>query len=227
MQYNNQKSKNFNPENTIIDYSNKEPLDMNLNSLLEEDRTVHGISTSNDLILISECSNEHEVIKGMYKRKFDSLKVISKWWKEGNLSSVINALKIMKDKIVISDFFNFAFLKNDISTLSITFDICIDIFPLLTKLTQDKYDNYIRVGIATVDKLLKTFSDVLYPELASLSDSDPRKYLQTEKSKKVLYLFSEFRKLPIIDKILSKQYNKELYNLTRDFVDKLEIVLIN
>ena len=73
MEYNKNKKPNFgsNPDATIIDYSNKDPLDLNINSFLndandEGDKTIHGISTSNDLLIIQE-SNQNE----KYSRLFN------------------------------------------------------------------------------------------------------------------------------------------------------------
>lgn len=198
-------------ENTFVDYSSKEPTDLNINSLIEDNNdTIHGISTSNDLILISESSNEHVTFKNMLKRKYDSLKAVNKWWVEGDLSSVMNTLRIMKDKIIMNDFFNFAFMKNDINKFPLNNEILHMILPLTLKLTSEKYDTYIKTGLGTSNQLLNLYMT------NNLNKND--------KGNKTLELFNEIRKLPIIEKILSNQqrFNGEIFLITRSYVTMLE-----
>lgn len=199
------------PENTFIDYSSKEPTDLNINSLIDDNNdTIHGISTSNDLIIISESSNEHSTFKNMLKRKYDSLKAVNKWWVEGDLSSVMNTLRIMKDKIIMNDFFNFAFLKNDIYKFPLNNDILLMILPLTLKLSSEKYDTYIKTGLGTSNQLLNLY------KTNNLNKND--------KGNKTLELFNDIRKLPIIEKILSNQqrFNSDIYSITKSYVATLE-----
>lgn len=227
---------------TIIDYSNKDPLDLNINSFLNPiddcDKTMHGISTSNDLLIIDDCSNEHKTVKGMFKRKFDSLKLVLKWWKEGNILSVINALKIMKDKIIMNDFFNYAIIKGNkehnnlknldsntsynidyMSSLKLNYDLYLEILPMLIKLISEKYDNYINVGLGSSSILINYFIDILYPKTKSSNNID-----EIDKAKKVIYSINEFRKTLIIDKILKKQYSSSLYAYASSIDNKVNYI---
>jgi hypothetical protein len=217
------KNNNTKPDNTIIDLNRLEGADIDFDSLLENgDKTIHGISTSGDLLLITECSNPHNTVKVLYKKKYDCLKVIFKWWSEGNLSSVINAIKSMKDKIIMNDFFIFAFLRNDISNLPFTLELLIEIIIMAIKLSEDKYETYIKTGLETNYNILKTFKNKTFKEYVALykgkSDYD-------EKIRKVRDLTLDIQKLEIIKKVKEKRYNEEICNITMKLCIIVEEVL--
>ena len=73
---------NKNNDSNINDITGFNPIDnienINFNSLLEADKTMHNISTSNDLLIMNECSENHKNIKNVMKKKFDSIKIILK-----------------------------------------------------------------------------------------------------------------------------------------------------
>lgn len=210
--------KNNNIDNTIIDSHALQ--DVNFDSLLNGDNTIHEISTSGDLLLINECSESHKTIKTVFKKKFDSLKVIYKWWSEGNLSSVINAVKIMKDKIIMNDFFNYAFLKNDVSNLPFTFDLVSEILSMSIKLCQDKYESYIRTGLETNYVILGIFKKNLLPNY--IKNINERRQFDENKVLKIKEQIEEIKNLEIIHKVKEKKYNEEIYNITLKLFGILE-----
>jgi len=195
--------------------------DINFDSLLNGDQTIHDISTSGDLLLINECSDPHKTVKTVFKKKFDSLKVIYKWWSEGNLNSVINAVKIMKDKIIMNDFFYYAFLKQDISVLPFTFDLISDILSMAYKLCQDKYETYIRTGLETNLVILTIYKNRLLPNyIKNLNSSESK--ADESKVLKIKEQIQEIRKLEIIHKVKEKKYNEDIYTITIKLFSLLE-----
>lgn len=221
--FNKNNNQNNKPDSTIIDLNKLDGADIDFDSLLENgDKTIHGISTSGDLLLIAECSNPHNTVKTLYKKKFDCLKVIFKWWSEGNLSSVINAIKSMKDKIIMNDFFIFAFLRNDISTLPFTLEILIEVMLMAIRLSEDKYETYIKTGLETNYIILKIFKNKLYKEYITNNKGKPE---FDDKIKKIKDLTQEIQRLEIIKKVKEKRYNEEICNITMKLVLVVEEVL--
>lgn len=192
-------NKNPNENTTLINlYSSNEPLNINLSSLISSNinDTFHSISTTNDLLIISQSSNEHPILTEMLKKKKDSLLLLLKWWKENNISSVINAMRVMKDKIILNDFFNYAFLNGEPEKISFSKEDLHQILLLLFKLVNEKYDSYVRTGISCSSFILKY---VLNKNLSFLCDLKEG--------------FIEIRKANIFEKILNKKYNKEIYDI--------------
>ncbi len=66
----------------------------------------------------------------------------------------------MKDASVTNDFFNFAFVKNDINKVPLTLDNVITILPHVVSLINSKYEVYVKNGIKAAWNILKCFNDV-------------------------------------------------------------------
>lgn len=206
---------NINRDQTMIDLNKNNFADIDFNSFLDGDKTMHEISTSGDLLLISDCSESHKTIKTIFKKKFDSLKVVFKWWSEGNLSSVINAIKLMKDKIIMTDFFIFALLKNDINKLPFNLDLINEILIMSTKLCQDKYETYIRTGIEVNYQIIKLFLNKYFLQFKNDSNYDG-------KIKNIKDQISIIYQLDIIKKVKEKKYNNDIYKSTMNLVSIIE-----
>lgn len=208
---------NKNNDSNINDITGFNPIDnienINFNSLLEADKTMHNISTSNDLLIMNECSENHKNIKNVMKKKFDSIKIILKWWNEGNITSVLNAVKLMKDKIIMNDFFYYAIVKNEYNKIPLGIDSIIEILQMCLKLCQEKYESYIRTGIETIYIVLLIYKNKYINQGKDL--------LKDEIKIKFLECVNDVNKLEIINKIKEKKYNEEIYKLTM----KLSVLL--
>lgn len=68
----------------------------------------------------------------------------------------------MKDPSVSNDFFNYAFLKNDLSKVNLKYDHAILIFPLIINMINSKYDVYFKNGVKMSWMILKLYYDVKY-----------------------------------------------------------------
>lgn len=208
---------NKNNDSNINDITGFNPIDnienINFNSLLEADKTMHNISTSNDLLIMNECSENHKNIKNVMKKKFDSIKIILKWWNEGNITSVLNAVKLMKDKIIMNDFFYYAIVKNEYNKIPLGIDSIIEILQMCLKLCQEKYESYIRTGIETIYIVLLIYKNKYINQGKDL--------LKDEIKIKFLECVNDVNKLEIINKIKEKKYNEEIYKLTM----KLSVIL--
>jgi hypothetical protein len=66
----------------------------------------------------------------------------------------------MKDPSVTNDFFNYCFVKNDITKVPLTMDNVITILPHVLTLITYKYDVYVKNGVRTAWNILKYFHDV-------------------------------------------------------------------
>lgn len=205
---------NKNNKNNVTGFDPIENIEnINFNSLLEADKTMHNISTSNDLLLINECSENHKNIKNVLKKKFDSIKIILKWWNEGNITSVLNAVKLMKDKIIMNDFFYYAIVKNEYNKIPLGIDSIIEILTMCFKLCQEKYESYIRTGIETIYIVLLIYKNKYI--------NQNKEVLKDDVKFKVKETINEVNKLEIINKIKEKKYNEEIYKLTM----KLSVLL--
>ncbi len=82
--------------NTIINLDNSTPIGIDLNRFMgcDADQTIHSISQSNDLPIISELSEQHQSFKGIVAKRLNSLKMISGWWSNSDFSSAFNAINM-------------------------------------------------------------------------------------------------------------------------------------
>lgn len=83
--------------NTIINLDGVQPIGLDLNRFLnsnDPDQTIHSISQSNDLPIISELNEQHQSFKGIITKRLNSLKMISGWWNNSDFSSAFNAINM-------------------------------------------------------------------------------------------------------------------------------------
>lgn len=95
MRMNSDNSK-INP-NTIINLNTAAPVGLDFNKFAmgnNPDQTVHAISQSNDLPIISEVNDQHQNFKGIVTKRLNSIKMICGWWASSDFSSAFNAINL-------------------------------------------------------------------------------------------------------------------------------------
>ena len=125
----------------------------------DNDKTSHGISTSNDLAIIQELDQPSAKIKEILIKRMNSLKVLANPWTKGRIDETIKELSIIKDKGVSSDFFNSAFMQNGYNKDSLKIEESVQMLPLIEKLVSSKYESNFRCGIKMVCMLFDMYSD--------------------------------------------------------------------
>jgi hypothetical protein len=89
--------------NTIINLDSGKPLGLDLNNFMNcFDQTMHSISQTNDLPIISEVifiiilkvNDQHQSFKGIVNKRMNSIKMISGWWANSDYSSAFNAINL-------------------------------------------------------------------------------------------------------------------------------------
>jgi hypothetical protein len=83
--------------NTLINFDGGKPVGLDLNKFMNDmnpDMTVHAISQSNDLPIISEVNEQHQSFKGIVSKRLNCLKMIANCWAGSNYSSAFNAINL-------------------------------------------------------------------------------------------------------------------------------------
>jgi len=94
----NQMMNNYNLNNhTLINFDGGKPVGLDLNKFMNDmnpEMTVHPISQSNDLPIISEVNEQHQSFKGIVAKRLNCLKMIANCWAGSNYSSAFNAINL-------------------------------------------------------------------------------------------------------------------------------------
>ena len=215
-------------KNNYNDYNDNQQ-EFDFNSYLNGEQTIHNVSTSNDLLIINESSENHKVTKTLFKKKYDQLKVIFKFWSEGDLNSVINALKLMKEKIVMNDFFNCGLIKNDITKLPFSVELILETLIMATKLSQDKYEVYKITAFETCYAVINLYKNKIYPGYLTKLSNGNIDEVEDKRVKQIKEILKELKNYEILQKIKDtreKKYSDELYNIVIKIVQILEEALI-
>ena len=83
--------------NTLINFDGGKPVGLDLNKFMNDmnpEMTVHPISQSNDLPIISEVNEQHQSFKGIVAKRLNCLKMIANCWAGSNYSSAFNAINL-------------------------------------------------------------------------------------------------------------------------------------
>ncbi len=202
-----------------------EPLGLDINKFIQSnnpDETIHEVSQTQDIPLIQSINDQHSAVKSAILKRFNSLKMLSKWWSESNISSAIKALNMMKDVPVINDFFNYAFIqREDISKMPLSFDHAISIIPHIMLLINSKYEAYCRNGCRAGMILLRMFNE----KIALLrSDYSEGREARMKKCDEIIELFDKMYKSQNLEKLI-KRKNNETSQLASGLYTDLEFFM--
>lgn len=121
--------------------------------------TIHKISQSNDGPIINELSTDHRSIKDILSKRKAALQNLANLWKKGNINEIVGPVSQLKDLGVASDFFNYAFMQNNINKDYLKVDQCVHFLPLIINLINSKYETNFRVGIKMVCMMFDCYSN--------------------------------------------------------------------
>ena len=80
-------------------------------------------------------------------------------WKKGNINEIVGPVSQLKDLGVASDFFNYAFMQNNINKDYLKVDQCVHFLSLIINLINSKYETNFRVGIKMVCMMFDLYSN--------------------------------------------------------------------
>lgn len=109
-----------------------------------------------DIKIIDELGAEHQNLVGVIQRRSGQIRVILKYWQQGNIASAINALNMMNDLSVVMDVLNSTFAQDKKIEL-LNYDNVCSLLPHAMTLVNSKYETYINAGLRTTANLLKHF----------------------------------------------------------------------
>jgi hypothetical protein len=212
--------------------STNEPLGIDLNSFLKNnknmDETVHDVSQTNDIPIIQEINDQHQSIKSVIAKRFNSIKMVSNWWTKSDFSSAINALNLMKDSSVINDFLKFALIsRDDFSRIKFIFEHLLSLFKHSINLINSKYEAYCLTGCQSGLILLRKFS-----ELSSTVKNSSNQNIQNIQNNEQLKICEAISEILMkifstsnLDKLRQRKKNKILSEIAENFYTDLEFCL--
>jgi len=203
-------------KNTLINLNSGKPIGLDLDSFMNDgvsEHTVHSISQSNDLPIISEVNEQHQSFKGITSKRLNCLKMISNCWSSNNYSSAFNAINLMKDASVSNDFFYYCFVKNDISKIPLTMDNVITIMPHVAGLINSKYDPYVKNGVRAASNILNNFNERII-SVKNVIVTNGVDLAREERLKKCDVIIEQYESILTshnLARIISKQNNDEVF----------------
>jgi hypothetical protein len=114
-----------------------------------------------DIPLIIEIETPHKNVKNILQKRRDTLKKLSTYWQKGNISEAIKHLSSSKDLGVANDFFNFAFMKNEINKDYLKLDDSVAILSLVTGLVKSQHESNFKTGIKMVCMFFDMYSNTI------------------------------------------------------------------
>lgn len=206
--------------NSIINLKPHTPMNLDFNKFGENpDETVHLISVSNDLPMLQEINNHHSSLKNSISKRFNSLKMVLKWWSESNIQFALNAINLMKDLSIINDFFNYAFKREDITKLPFSLDHAAQMIPTVTSLINSKHENFMITGCKSALILLRIFNEKI-----SLIKSNPNDNNIT-KCENIVNFFEKMFNSSNLQKYGKREAKNELCKLANSLYTDLEFFL--
>ena len=101
---------------------------------------------------------DHGNIASIINDRLGHINLIHSHWKSGNVTSALSTLHMISNPAVTMDIFNTTF-AHGIDMDNITLSHISPITILALDLITSKYENYIKVGIRTIQNLIKKFGD--------------------------------------------------------------------
>lgn len=121
--------------------------------------TIHKISQKEDVPIINDLTNDHKSIKEILTKRKDALNKLAELWRKGNINEVVVPISQIKDMGVACDFFNYAFMQNNINKDYLKIEQSIYFLPIVLALINTKYETNFRVGIKMVCMMFDCYSN--------------------------------------------------------------------
>lgn len=212
---------------SFASHKTSEPMGLDFNKFLQvnPDETIHEISQTNDLSLVQAINEQHISIKGAIVKRCNSLKMVSKWWSDSNISSALTALNMIKDLPVINDFFNFALIqREDIKKIPLSLDHAISLLSHIYSLINSKYESYCKTGCKAGVILLKNFNERISLVKSNISGMESKEE-RLKKSEVIIDIFDKIFKSSQLDKLRKITKNQDICQLATSLYTDLEFFL--
>lgn len=201
------------------------PLGLNLNDFASNNgfnimnSTIHKISQKNDAPIIKDLTADHKSIKEILTKRKAALQNLSTLWKKGNIPEIIGPISQTKDLGVVGDFFNYAFMQNNINKDYLKAEQCIYFLPHVINLINSRYETNFRVGIKMVCMMFDCYSNSIESAVKSQNFSSDK---TKETYMKLVNFFDEITKNKrVLERDLDKDKNlSALLDEMRDFCKK-------
>ena len=200
---------------------------IDLNNLTEESAApnIAKVSSKNDVAIIDEMMELDQQFIVIMKQRIKGLERLSEQYKNGNYEETMAEAALSKDLGVVNDFFRYALIKKDLNKISLKSDMAIQIFPIILKMINCKYDIYFKTGVNTAWTILNLFSDPIIDAMKTpLSGGiDLNREEKINKYKVIIDYFKRLRESEIL------QYNlkyKEIKNLNlKQFIGEVNFFI--
>ena len=228
--------------NSFASLKSNETLGIDFTQFLEDNggleslnETKHIVSQSHDLPILQEINSQHDKMRSTITKRFNAIKMVSKWWKDSDIPSTLNALDIMKDVSVTKDFFLYGIItRDDISKIPFTLDNAVTVLPHVLNLLKSKFDVYWKIACKTGIIFLKIFMEKIevtkqkYRNMnfnnLNIMENDP---ILEERNKKCNEIIDIFKKIYESKYLKShiKQNDNENNSIAKAFYTDLEFFL--
>ena len=200
---------------------------IDLNNLKEENAApnIAKVSSKNDVAIIDDMMELDQQFIVIMKQRIKGLEKLSEQYKKGNYEETMEEAALSKDLGVVNDFFRYALIKKDLNKISLKSDMAIQIFPIILKMINCKYDIYFKTGVNTAWTILNLFSDPIIDAMKTpLSGGiDLNREEKINKYKVIIDYFKRLRESEIL------QYNlkyKEIKNLNlKQFIGEVNFFI--
>eukprot|EP00736_Rhodelphis_marinus_P008829 Rmarinus@m.24327 len=107
-----------------------------------------GAEPSHDII-INKVSQAHHTMMGILQTRLTNVRVITKFWAEGNPKRAIEAMNGMRDPAVLVDVLGAV----DLGLPVFNMDLSVILLPQLSILLTGRFDSYVHMGLDTMQKV--------------------------------------------------------------------------
>ena len=200
---------------------------IDLNNLTEESAApnIAKVSSKNDVAIIDDMMELDQQFIIIMKQRIKGLEKLSEQYKKGNYEETMAEAALSKDLGVVNDFFRYALIKKDLNKISLKSDMAIQIFPIILKMINCKYDIYFKTGVNTAWTILNLFGDPIIDAMKTpLSGGiDLNREEKINKYKVIIDYFKRLRESEILQHNLKY---KEIKNLNlKQFIGEVNFFI--
>lgn len=198
-----------NPSNNPKNLDITTPIGINLSEYKNENNwnemnvTTHFISQKNDMPIIKDLTSEHKSIIEILSKRKNTLENLSNLWQKGNINEILVPVSQLKDLGVANDFFNYAFMQNNINKDYLKPEQSVYFLPVIVTLINSKYETNFRVGIKMVCMLFDCYSNSIESAVKNNNYSSQK----TKESYTTLINF--FDEITKNQRVLGRDLNKD------------------
>eukprot|EP00735_Rhodelphis_limneticus_P010292 TRINITY_DN3021_c0_g1::TRINITY_DN3021_c0_g1_i1::g.22333::m.22333 TRINITY_DN3021_c0_g1::TRINITY_DN3021_c0_g1_i1::g.22333 ORF type:complete len:239 (-),score=52.27,sp/Q9BVA0/KTNB1_HUMAN/33.33/3e-30,Katanin_con80/PF13925.1/6.8e-30,Katanin_con80/PF13925.1/3.3e+02 TRINITY_DN3021_c0_g1_i1:12-728(-) len=124
---------------------------------------LHTPPAKSDLDILEEVGKAHHTMCGILNTRLTNLKVISKFWSQGNVKGMLEMMGQMRDAAVVMDTLGAVNLRSSFMTL----DLAFTVFMQLHLLLDSKFETYIQNGLSVLRTLQDCFDDTVVGTLTA------------------------------------------------------------